>query len=789
MNQYKSKTLLLTLPLIAILISAGLWFYLPASDSSESSAQSGKSDKFEEPQPLTAANHQGQEALYAGAESCRSCHEVQFAAWRNSHHDLAMQAVSKQTVLGNFEDAVFIHGGVSSTFSKVGDRFMVQTDGPDGSLQDFEIKYAFGVIPLQQYLIELQDGKIQALNIAWDSRSVDQGGQRWFHLYPDEQIDFQDELHWTKPSQNWNYMCAECHSTDLQKNYDAEKDQYQTSWSEINVACEACHGPGSNHNLWAAGTPVERLQDTSAGLTVSLITDHYADWEIDASTGSASSKNPRDTETEFNMCARCHSRRSVVTADYLPGDHLLDTHRPALLTEALYHADGKILDEVYVYGSFRQSKMYASGVTCSDCHNVHSLQLKGTLETVCLRCHQADKYTSRSHHFHEPASTGASCVACHMPETNYMVIDPRRDHSLRIPRPDLSVTLGTPNACNQCHVDQTNSWSVQAVQQWYGESPVGFQNFAEAIDAGRTGEPESAGLLMELVTDENQPAIARATGLNLLMQYRIPQAMQLVSDSLYEDDPVMRLAGLRSLEALAPELHYRLAGHMLKDPILAVRIEAARLLAGTAQNQLTPQDHSLLERVRSEYIASQKENADRPESLVNLANLYGTMAMIDKSESHYLQAIKLMQRYVPAYVNLADLYRMRTREESADAILRQGLELMPEQASLHHALGLSLVRNSQLEEAVQALGRASELAPEFSRYSYIHAVALEAEGNLRDAIRVLTAAYERDKNAQDILAALISYLQKAGNNVDAQHYAQQMEDWQQRFRKALQGST
>jgi tetratricopeptide (TPR) repeat protein len=782
MSLHKSQTLLLTLILLFVLIATGLWFYLSGFMYSEPAIRSALSPS------LTEANLPPLEPQYVGVESCRSCHEVQFEAWRDSHHDLAMQVVSEETVLGDFGDALFTHGGITSTFSNTGDRFMVQTDGPDGTLQNFEIKYTFGVIPLQQYLVELQDGKIQALSIAWDSRPVDQGGQKWFHLYPDEQIDFQDELHWTKPSQNWNYMCAECHSTHLQKNYDAENNRYQTNWAEINVACEACHGPGSNHNEWAARTEDERRQDSSAGLTVALTENRDVNWLIDAGTGSAIRSKPRVTETELNMCTRCHSRRSLITDDYLPGDDLLNTHRPALLDENLYHADGQILDEVYVYGSFRQSRMYQAGVTCSDCHDVHSLQLKGTLESVCLRCHQAEKFDSVSHHFHEPASPGASCVACHMPETKYMVIDPRRDHSLRIPRPDLSVKLGTPNACNQCHVEQTNRWSLEAVQQWYGKNPTGFQNFAEAIDAGRKGEPGSVGLLMKLVMDENNPAIARATGLSLLVQFSVPQAMQLVSNSLYDDDPVMRLAGLQSLGAVAPELRYRLAAHMLKDSIRAVRIEAGRLLAGTEQDQLTSGDQLLLKRVLSEYIDSQKENSDRAESLVNIGNLYATMAMLDKAESFYLQAIRLMQQYIPAYVNLADLYRMSDREVSANAILRQGLELMPGQASLHHALGLSLVRSKQLDKAVKALARASELAPEYSRYSYIYAVALEAEGNLEDAVRVLVDAYERDKNAQDILAALISYLQKAGNNADAQKYARQMEDWQRQFGQSLQGN-
>jgi hypothetical protein len=177
--------------------------------------------------------------------ACAACHAKENAAWQGSRHRAAMQVADAKTMLGNFNGARFTYAGVTSTFSKRDGKFLVRTDGPDGKLHDYEARYTFGVDPLQQYLIEVPDGRLQALSIAWDVER-----KRWFHLYPKERVDSADELHWTRPSQNWNYMCADCHSTALRKNYDAVADRFRTQWSEISVGCEACHGPGSAHVAW-----------------------------------------------------------------------------------------------------------------------------------------------------------------------------------------------------------------------------------------------------------------------------------------------------------------------------------------------------------------------------------------------------------------------------------------------------------------------------------------------------------------------------------------------------------
>lgn len=425
-----------------------------------------------------------------------------------------MQKASGATVLGDFNAATFEHSGVTTTFSRSGDKFMVRTDGPDGALHDYEAAYTFGVYPLQQYLIAMPGGRYQALGIAWDSRPKDQGGQRWFHLYPDQKLAAGDRLHWTGRDQTWNYMCADCHSTDLRKNYDLSANAYSTTWSDIDVSCEACHGPGSRHVAWAetrASAPALN-EDQRKGLVAWLKATDQGRWEMNPATGIARRTEPRSSSAELEVCAGCHARRATIAPETGAGTAFLDAHLPALLEPGLYHADGQIDGEVFEYGSFLQSRMYHAGVTCTDCHAPHSLTLRAEGNALCSQCHLPAKFDVAEHHHHEPGSTGAQCVSCHMPAKTYMVVHERRDHSFRVPRPDLSATIGTPNTCNQCHADKTAAWAAQQVASWY---PAGRQNrphYGTALHAGRTGAAGAERLLDDLIADPDQPAIARASG-------------------------------------------------------------------------------------------------------------------------------------------------------------------------------------------------------------------------------------------------------------------------------------
>ena len=712
---------------------------------------------------------------YVGHKACIECHAEQVRLWRGSHHDLAMQHATDETVLADFSNTRLTYAGKTSTFFKKNNKFMVRTDGPDGKLYDYQIKYVFGVMPLQQYLIGLDKGRLQALTIAWDTRDKKEGGQRWFHLYPEEEITFKDELHWARTSFNWNSMCAECHSTNLKKNYDSASDAFKTSWSEINVSCEACHGPSSKHISWAKKESGWESFNNDKGLNILFNERKGVYWKINPETGNAQRSSEKTTEKEIQVCAQCHSRRSVISTGYSPGKPFLDYYMPRLLDEGMYYADGQIQDEVYVYGSFLQSKMYHAGVTCSDCHEPHSHQLRAEGNDVCLQCHAAGKFNTAKHHHHKAGSKGTLCAECHMPPRNYMVVDPRHDHSFRIPRPDLAVDIGIPSACNQCHADKDASWAATQVKQWYGKSSTGYQQFASALDAGRKGEPGAGQLLVDQIKNIETPDIARATAISNLSRYLDQSTFEVIQRGLKDDDAMVRMASIGALEGLQPALLVQLVFPLLDDPVRSVRIEAARVLATIPVGQLEGEQLSIYNRAASEYIDSQLENAERPEAQLNLGNYYALKGDVDKAKASYRKAIQLDDIFIPAYINLADLYRAQQKEVEVNKVLLQAIKAVPTSADANHALGLSLVRNKQAGKAVEYLKKASELDVNNSRYVYVYAVALNSTGQQKQAIKVMQDAHNRFPENRDILSALIAFHRDAGNDFAAQSYMKKLQ--------------
>jgi Flp pilus assembly protein TadD len=656
------------------------------------------------PQPAPAPPAPPQAASYVGRQACAGCHASEDRLWQGSHHDLSMQEATAATVLGDFGGATLTHFGVTSTFFRRDGRFFVRTDGPDGKLHNYAVAYTFGVSPLQQYLVEMPGGRLQTLPLCWDSRPASGGGQRWFHLYPGEAVPAGDALHWTGPNQTWNYMCADCHSTGLRKGYDAEKNIYQTSWSEIDVSCEACHGPGSRHASWARGD----RKDDSKGFEIRLEDPGRGTWVADPQTGFGRRLALAVKTDEIDTCARCHARSSGVDSEM----------RPVLLDEGLYHADGQIDGEVYEVGSFLQSRMHAKGVTCSDCHEPHSLTLRRSGHALCTHCHAAEKLDTPAHHHHQTAN----CVDCHMPEKTYMGVDARRDHSLRVPRPDLSVKIGTPNACNGCHTERSAQWAAAAAERWYGKPKP---HWAEAIQAGRNGHPEA---LAAVASDPKIPAIVRGTALSLLRRAPAPDASlaikRAIESGLRDPDPLVRLGALAAVEATDPETRLRLASPLLADPVRGVRIEAARsILAGAGSSPPG------LEAALSEYRAVQEEMADRPEARLNLGWLTAVRGDLAGAEAAYRGALRLDPAYAPAFVNLADLYREESREGDGEALLRQGLRAAPDDAGLHHSLGLLLIRTGRLGAALPELARAVELAPGEARYAYVYEAAIQSNSS------------------------------------------------------------
>jgi len=703
-----------------------------------------------DPKAISAKPEPSVASAYVGSAECAECHRDQFQQWQGSHHQRAMQVVAPQTVLADFDASTFDYAGTTSRFTQSNGAYTVRTDGGDGALTDFSVRYTFGVEPLQQYLLENADGRLQALAISWDSREQHLGGQRWFHLYPEEAVDHTDVLHWTRQGANWNFMCADCHSTALQKSYDAHAKTYDTQYAEISVGCEACHGRGSAHVQWA--------QSGTGGPAILPLTEQA---------------------TQVNSCAPCHSRRSQLAEGFHPSSSLFDHYLPALLDQGLYHPDGQILDEVYVYGSFVQSKMHARGVMCSDCHEPHSARVRVDGNALCTQCHnpagRADfptlakaEFDATSHHFHTPESAGARCVSCHMPDTTYMVVDDRRDHSFRIPRPDLSASLGVPNACNDCHEDRPAAWARDAMTAWYGAQSRA--DFATALAAGRTGEPEAESALVAIADDAAQPAIVRATALSLLVNYQLRISSAAIERGLGNADPLIRIGALRGAQRLPAEQRWRTTRRLLDDELLAVRVEAVRTLLNVGAS-LAPEEQQRFAAHIRRYIETLTLMADTAEGQSLQAAAFMALGDVPAAEGALKTSLEINPQWVPARVNLADLYRGTGRDVMAGPELQRALELVPDSPDVLLANALWHVRQGEPSTALPLLDKAWQLDTANAHYAYVYVVALNSSGQPEAALQVADTTLAQ-RSSEQLLQTAFSIARDAGLMARMRDYAE-----------------
>jgi len=741
-------------------------------------------------------------AHYVGRGACIDCHAKEDALWVGSDHERAMAPATPATVLGNFDDQQFEHFGVRSRMFRRGNKYFVRTDDAKGQIRDFEVKYVFGVRPLQQYLVEFPDGRVQCLPLAWDTER-----RRWFHLYPNEPIPHNDFLHWTGPFQNWNYMCAHCHSTDLQKKFSLATNKYHTTWSEINVSCEACHGPGSLH--------------------VELANAKSLFWDRRVGFGLPNLKS-EDSSVEIATCAPCHAHQIVIHAGFKPGDRYLDYYAPSLLDGDLYYADGQIREEVYEYGSFLQSRMYGKGVRCTNCHDPHSCTVKFKQEDrrrdkkceanrikdnrLCgqSECHQPAVYdTVRHHHHPDPSKGGTLCIECHMAEKTYMVVDPRRDHSLRIPRPELTVALGIPNACNrpECHdpaKGETPQWAAEHVRKWYPAKPNEPKHFAYAIAAGRQFAPEGETLLVETARRADLSGMVRASVLLLLGRYLTGSgcdAWAMIRQGLEDPDVLVRMASARAMEDIAAAraqggiaeeeadrllLDERLL-RLLADPVRAVRFEAIRVVSAVPRENLSEKDRQAFDAVLADYIEGHKAVGDEPMSYTGIGNVFQNQGRIEEAEEQYHKALRINPDFVPARAHLALIYYGRGEKEKAEAEYRHILKSEEKRISrfepaipgIYYSLGLLVAEEeSRRDEAAGLLAKAAELAPGNPRIRRNLGWLYEQMGRSEDAERELLAAHRLAPSWAEALHTLGFFYLRHGQPRKAQMCA---ERWRQLY--------
>ena len=694
--------------LLVILCAGTLQYCKPANNESKSNSNEPNS--------------------YVGANQCKSCHANQYADWLKSDHFKAIQEPNDSSMLGDFNNKSYQADGVTSTFFKKDGKYYINTQGEDGKNHDYPIKYSFGHFPLQQYLVEFPGGKLQATRQSWDSKD-----KKWFHQYKNQKIYQHDWLHWTGNAQNWNTMCAQCHSTNLKKNYDIDKDSYQTKFDLLNVSCEACHGPGNNHISYINGTDYQSGKKTAQSF-LSL------------------TKNSKQLD-QINTCTPCHAVQNDVAADLIASNELLDNHVPAVPNTERFHADGQVNDEDYTYASYLQSKMYTRGVQCSNCHNPHSgkLVLPGNL--TCLQCH-SKTYNEPSHHFHTVNTAGAECKNCHAPGKYYMGNDLRHDHSFRVPRPDLSVQYATPNACNNCHKEKPAKWAADAVVKWYG--PKRKYNYVDDLIPGSKVNDASEPHLLKLLADTATPNIIKATAVNYLGLINTANSLNGLMLALKSSDAQIRYEALRSLFTFPKNsLDMNGIAPLLVDKVRAVRIAAADLISTLSPNVAVPSQYlTAFESGKAELEKNILHQADFAHGNIGIADYYQKNGNYAAAEKFYLRTLKKDSLANIARLNLAVTYNTQGKNNEAVQILLLAVKTDPQNDRAWYNLALLYSELKETEKAIMAFEKALVLKTTINRLYYNYGLQLQQLGKYEKAVMVLKQGIAQFPNDEAIHYAL-----------------------------------
>ncbi len=608
-----------------------------------------------------AANAQS----YVGSDQCTDCHVDEAEAWANSHHALAWTEVGAGKMVADFEGTRLEHDGMSVLFDHSGEVPTAQVTEKDGVMTEYDVHSVVGIEPLQQYLFETDPGRLQSFDVVWDTEN-----KRWYHLYPDQDLPPDDGLHWTGPYKNWNARCAECHATGFEKNYDAQTRNYQSRQAEIGVGCEACHGPGSAHIDWVNGRVLPEGVNEA---------------------GFAMSWGKGQTETEIQQCAGCHSRREAhEQGNPLPGTPYHDAYNLALLRPGTYHPDGQILDEVYVYGSFLQSKMYAQGVGCMNCHEPHSATLKAEGNGVCTQCHSPagnpdfptlarKDYDTPEHHHHTEDSAGAQCKTCHMIERVYMGVDGRRDHSFRVPRPDLG--LGQ-DACTDCHTDKDQPWAAAQIEGWFPVSNHRGPHFGSVFAPAMAGQADSPDGLMAIATDPSQAGIVRATAAYLLQPFGSRQVADATADLLTDADPLVRANAVTLQRQASPRDQVQRLEPLLSDPLRNVRISAAKEVLTIPPEALTQEQRVLAGQATAEWQGAIANRLDFPETHMVLGGMALTFRNAPAAERAFREVVTLDPQRVEAWPMLVQLAQINRGPQAAREVVQEGLQRVPNDPNL-----------------------------------------------------------------------------------------------------------
>jgi len=751
------KGLLVAMALVAVVGVIALVFVLMRRDSG-----SGNQGAAHVVAPVAATAP----AAFAGSASCRECHAEEFAKWQGSHHGLAEREIDPKVDLAAFSpERSFTHGSQTTTVRQREKQFEVLTPGlsEDGKLTPTAIvpTRVIGEAPLRQFLVPMAGGRLQTLEASYDPHK-----NEWFNVYGNEDRKPGEWGHWTGRGMNWNAMCAACHNTDVRKNYDVAADTYNTTVAERTVSCESCHGPMKPH----VDEATKRRNDgaTKGGWAK----DDKGGTLLPAGKTSAI-RTPRAT---LSTCGSCHARRGELTGAFIPGDEFTDHYWLTVPDQTdLFYPDGQIREEDYEYTSFLSSKMHSAGVRCVDCHDPHAGKPVLQGNALCMKCHNGSFPNSvvidpAKHTFHQPQSTGAQCVSCHMPQTVYMQRHSRHDHGFTLPDPLLTKQLQIPNACNRCHTDKDADWSITHVDQWYGakmERPTRAR--ARIIAAARRNERGAQAGLMSILSQEKIP-LWRASAATLLGNYlndpAVPAALTAAAadkEALLRDAAARAMTPLGELQAApnyAPPIEAARAmlARMINDPSRGVRIRAAWALRGVIEQDAP---------ATGELLAFLNHNADQPAGALQMGVWHVSRNQLNEGVGWFEKSVKWDPNSAPLRDSYAVGLAMQGNLIGALDQLKHAVRIDPRDAELWYKLGLSYNETNQPAMTISALEKAVQVAPTHSRALYNLGLAYSAAGDRAKAIDTLNRAQIADPQNPNIPFALSTIYLAAGDRASA----------------------
>lgn len=656
------------------------------------------------------------------SEQCLGCHPSEVKAWQSSHHFFAMQEATAQFIQGDFSNTLYQDESGWTRFYQQNGGYFIETGKPNQQGESYPVKYTFGVEPLQQILVDIGQGRLQAYTVAWDSRSKAEGGQRWYNLYQNTH-EAESPFYWKGQFNNWNARCAQCHSTGLQRHYEVESDHYQTTWKAINVSCESCHGNANRH----IELKKNNLEATHSGFESPL--NRRSSWVFEEGNPTAVLANKGtvfSTQGLLDECAACHSRR-ISLIDGEERGQFSQHFIPRLAIPELYHLDGQIRDEVYVYGSFTQSKMSSSGVSCTHCHDSHTAKVFTLDNALCAQCHLPTEFDTQAHTLHKENTSGSQCIDCHMPYTTYMGVDNRRDHAFRVPNPWVSEAFGNKDVCVECHTDKNSQWSQMQLEQKREAIFGDFSDIGPAVLLNQQQPKQGQANIRKWVRDLRQPEMRRAvlvTYLDVHQADNLETLFQLSSDPSY----LVKLAVLQVLERADFAAQVQIGFGLLYDENKNVRLEAIQLLAPALRQSIPQEARAPLEEKLRESIATYQAQQDLLSAQLALGDLAYKVGNIAQAKVQYENAIQIEPAFLPAKVNLASILRESGELKASKSLLHQVLDVEPNQALALFNLGLVHILESDIGQAVALLEKASDLEPENTQYGLTYLLALERKG-------------------------------------------------------------